>query len=80
MLFLSLYKYIFKDTPKVEWAFGGHLGAIKTIAIDENGEILATGGVDEYIKIYNLKTRKEKGELTQHNGSITALKFFKSRL
>jgi protein MAK11 len=54
------------------------MGAIKTIAVDESGDILATGGVDEYIKIYNLKTRKEKGELTQHSGSITALKFFKS--
>lgn len=73
-----LFCYICIEIPKVEWAFGGHLGAIKTIAIDESGDILATGGVDEYIKIYNLKTRKEKGELTQHSGSITALKFFKS--
>jgi len=60
------------------FSFGAHIGAIKAIAVDENGENLATGGDDEYIKVYNLKTRKEKGELLQHQGSITSLTFYKS--
>jgi protein MAK11 len=60
------------------WSFGAHIGAVKAVAVDEAGEILATGGEDEYIKLYNLKTRTERGELFQHKGSITALAFFKS--
>jgi protein MAK11 len=60
------------------WSFGAHIGAVKAVAVDEAGEILATGGEDEYIKLFNLKTRTERGELFQHKGSITALAFYKS--
>jgi len=64
--------------PTVAWAFQAHIGAVKTVAIDEAGGILATGGVDEQIKLFHLKTRKEKGELSHHKGSVTALQFYKS--
>jgi protein MAK11 len=65
-------------TPKVTWAFGAHIGAIKAVAIDDAGEILATGGDDEYIRLFNLSALKERGELTQHTGSVTALSFYRS--
>lgn len=65
-------------TPELMWSFGAHIGAVKAVAVDEAGEILATGGEDEYIKLFNLKTRTERGELFQHKGSITALAFYKS--
>ena len=64
--------------PTLSFSFGAHIGAVKAVAIDESGETLATGGVDEYIKLYNLRTRKERGELTMHKGSVTALAFYKN--
>jgi len=63
---------------ELSWAFGAHMGAVKTVAVDAAGEWLATGGVDEYIKLYTVSNRREKGELSQHTGSVTALSFYKS--
>jgi len=63
---------------ELTWAFGAHMGAVKSVAVDAAGEWLATGGVDEYIKLYTLSNRRERGELTQHTGSVTALAFYKS--
>ena len=64
--------------PELCFSFRGHIGAIKAVSIDEAGEMLATGGDDEYIRLFNLITKKERGELTQHTGSITSLEFFRS--
>ena len=60
------------------FGFGAHIGAIKAVAIDGDGKILATGGVDEYIKLFDVQTRRERGELAQHTGSVLALQFFRS--
>ena len=66
------------DAPEVCWAFGAHIGTIKAVAIDSANETLATGGADEYIRLFNLKTRKQIGELHQHKGSVTCLAFYSS--
>eukprot|EP00347_Sterkiella_histriomuscorum_P008517 403344799 len=47
-------------------------------AIDGNRNLLALGGYQEIIKLYDVKTKKEKGELMEHTGSITALQFYKN--
>ena len=41
--------------------------------MDGNNYMLALGGFDEVIKLYDLRTKKEKGELIEHTGSITFL-------
>ena len=43
-----------------------------------NGKLLALGGFSEIIKLYDVKNKKEQGELMEHHGSITALQFFKN--
>lgn len=46
-------------------------GSINAIA--GNNNLLALGGFSEMIKLYDLRTKKEKGELMEHTGSITHL-------
>lgn len=43
-----------------------------------NNNLLALGGYSEVIKLYDLKTKKEKGELMEHEGTITYLQFYKT--
>jgi protein MAK11 len=45
--------------------------------MDGNKNLLALGGYSEIIKLYDVRTKKEKGELMEHTGSITALQFYK---
>ncbi len=52
-------------------------GSINAIA--GNNNMLALGGFSEIIKLYDLKTRKEKGELMEHTGSITYLQFYETQ-
>ena len=40
--------------------------------------MLALGGFSEIIKLYDLRTKREQGELMEHTGSITFLKFYKT--
>ncbi|CDW90039.1 p21-activated protein kinase-interacting protein 1-like [Stylonychia lemnae] len=47
-------------------------------AMDGNKKLLALGGYQEIIKLYDVSTKKEKGELMEHQGSITCLQFFKN--
>lgn len=54
-----------------------HRASVKTIAV-YNGprhDILVTGGTDETIHIYDLRSRKESGILINHSGTITCLRF-----
>ena len=57
-----------------------HLGCVKSCAISRrrgaSAPILATGGEDEYIRIFNLNTRKLMGTLEKQQGTIESLKFF----
>ena len=41
--------------------------------MDGNNNLLALGGFSEIIKLYDLRTKKEKGELMEHTGSISHL-------
>jgi|LauGreDrversion4_2_1035121.scaffolds.fasta_scaffold96319_3 protein MAK11 len=40
--------------------------------------LLALGGFSEVIKLYDLRTKKERGELMEHSGSITYLEFYQT--
>ncbi|CCG85144.1 Shk1 kinase-binding protein 15 [Taphrina deformans PYCC 5710] len=55
------------------YMFEAHTAQIKACAI--GGRYLASGGVDEVLKLYDLKKRKDLGSLLSHDGSITAIKF-----
>ncbi|KAF8794262.1 p21-activated protein kinase-interacting protein 1-like [Argiope bruennichi] len=60
------------------FATEAHLLPVKCIASSE--KYLASGSVDEAIRLFNMKTRKEIGALLHHNGTITCLEFHDSYL
>jgi len=53
-----------------------HSSSISCLAIQPNGNILASGGSDETIRLYDLRKRVEVGTLMHHEGSISSLSFF----
>jgi protein MAK11 len=61
---------------ETEYAFSATEGSINAIA--GNNHMLALGGFQEVIKLYDLRTKKEKGELMEHTGSITYLQFYET--
>ncbi len=57
-------------TPDLEPSsfFPAHLAYVKAIAASPGGKWLATGSEDEFIKVWDLRRRKEVGSLSQHSG------------
>ncbi|XP_023214304.1 p21-activated protein kinase-interacting protein 1-like [Centruroides sculpturatus] len=66
-----------KQDYKLQQTFAcqAHIGPIRCIATSH--KFLVSGGIDETIQIFNLKTKKEIGNIVQHSGTITCLSFFK---
>ncbi|KAK6904938.1 hypothetical protein I203_105757 [Kwoniella mangroviensis CBS 8507] len=64
-------------SPKLEpiFIFPAHLACVKAVAASKGGKWLATGSEDEFVKVWDLRRRKEVGSLSQHTGSITSLHF-----
>ncbi|KAK9766846.1 Protein mak11 [Basidiobolus ranarum] len=54
--------------------FPAHIGCIKCVGI--GGQFMASGSTDEFIKLYDLRRRKELGHLNQQQGTITSIKFY----
>lgn len=54
--------------------FPAHLSCIKTVAASpEGGKFLASGSDDEFVKVWDLRRRKEIGSLSQHVGESSPL-------
>jgi protein MAK11 len=48
--------------------FPAHLACVKAIAASPGGKWLATGSEDEFVKVWDLRRKKEVGSLSQHSG------------
>ena len=57
-----------KPVLKPIFIFPAHLACVKAIAASPGGKWLATGSEDEFIKVWDLRRRKEVGSLSQHQG------------
>lgn len=55
------------------FAVHGHTGSVRTV--DTRGKYLASGGADDRIYIYDMKTRQEIQLLNVHNGIVNHLQF-----
>ena len=66
------------DSHGTTMSFGFHCsaGSMKTITVSKSGKYLVCGGMDERIRIFDMRLKKAVGELTTHTGTITSLKFF----
>jgi len=60
------------------YAYAPHQGSVKCVG--SSGRFLITGGFDEIIRLYDLKQRKERGQLIGHEGTITCLRSYKNFL
>ena len=61
---------------KLTFGFNACVGTLKAIACSLSGKYLVVGGMDERIRIYDMNGNRSIGELSQHTGAITSLKFF----
>ncbi|WVR03391.1 hypothetical protein IAU60_000382 [Kwoniella sp. DSM 27419] len=64
-----------KPTLEPIFIFPAHLACVKAVAASPGGKWLATGSEDEFVKVWDLRRRKEVGSLSQHTGSITSVHF-----
>ncbi|XP_017781488.1 PREDICTED: p21-activated protein kinase-interacting protein 1-like, partial [Nicrophorus vespilloides] len=55
------------------FATHSHSGSVRCVSYNKG--ILASGGTDDHIIIYNLKTRREQSTLNHHSSTITCLQF-----
>jgi protein MAK11 len=61
-------------TVKPIFIFPAHLSCIKTVAASpEGGKFLASGSDDEFVKVWDLRRRKEIGSLSQHVGEASPI-------
>jgi protein MAK11 len=58
------------ETPSFKpiFIFPAHLACVKAVAASPGGKWLATGSEDEFVKVWDLRRRKEVGSLSQHTG------------
>jgi WD40 repeat protein len=63
------------DNDKKEFDLLGHAQGIACFALSFDGTLLATGGEDKLVKVWDVKTRKELFSLSPDMERITALAF-----
>lgn len=63
------------DSKKPLRTFGGHKNALTTLCVSPDGKLLATGGVDDKIFIWNIADGTKKHEIKGDTGGVTALAF-----
>lgn len=56
------------------FSYPSHLSLIKTVAI--SGSVVASGGSDDTIHLYNLSAASSLGSLHNHSATVTALSFY----
>ena len=67
----------FELAANLTFGFNASAGSLKAIAVSQSGKYLVVGGMDERIRIFDMQTNKAVGELSEHTGAVTSLKFFK---
>ncbi|HEY9853738.1 MAG TPA: WD40 repeat domain-containing serine/threonine-protein kinase [Leptolyngbyaceae cyanobacterium] len=63
--------YTWKDV----YSLTGHLSSVSTVAISPNGKIIASGGFDNTIKLWNLQTGELICSIMSHSKPVLAVAF-----
>ncbi|XP_043229026.1 p21-activated protein kinase-interacting protein 1-like isoform X2 [Amphibalanus amphitrite] len=64
-----------KEVRQFEQTFADHSHTASVRAVACRGDLLASGGADEIVKLYDMRRRVESGQLMDHQGTITCLEF-----
>lgn len=59
----------------LRFSFVAHTGCVRTVAVLSSKRLLISGGDDEVIRVFSLKSMKQIGEAGAQQGTITALAF-----
>lgn len=63
------------DASSLLFSFVAHTGCVRSVAVHKGKKLLISGGDDEVIKVFSLKTMKQIGEAEMQRGTITSLAF-----
>ena len=67
----------------LRFSFGAHQGCCRCVATNAHvpraQPLLLSGGDDELVRVYSLKSFRQIGELSRHTGTVTALAFCGSK-
>src|SRR6266851_5366068 len=55
--------------------YGGHPGSVFAVRYSGDGALLASGGWDGTVRLWNPRTRAEVGVLTGHAGPVRSIAF-----
>jgi WD40 repeat protein/multidrug efflux pump subunit AcrA (membrane-fusion protein) len=64
------------DQPVREFR-NGHRGSINCVAISSDGKLVATGGDDRFIQIWDINSSNPKYALQGHRAAVTSLQFLR---
>ncbi|MFI7234422.1 WD40 repeat domain-containing serine/threonine protein kinase [Streptomyces cyaneofuscatus] len=64
-----------RDITRPVGELKGHEGSIESLAVSRDGKLLATGGYDTTLKLWDLTARREKATLEGHTSSVWAVAF-----
>lgn len=62
-------------TQKERAVLQGHQGSVQSLSFSSDGRTLATGSLDETVKLWDAATGKEKATLHGHRSGISAVAF-----
>ena len=57
----------------------GHRGPIRAVAVSPDERLIATGGADRVVKIWEAHSGREQATLVRHNGAVNSLAFSPDR-
>jgi eukaryotic-like serine/threonine-protein kinase len=55
------------------------LGAVLSVAVSPDGRVIASGGADSTVCLWDMESGRSLGELVGHTGAVTTLAFARSR-
>lgn len=64
-----------KASLALRFSFVAHTGCVRAVAVLRSKRLLISGGDDEVIRVFSLKSMKQIGEAGAQQGTITALAF-----